>query len=222
MSRILITSGPTRQYLDPVRYLTNASSGRMGKALVEACLALGHEVVVVSGPVEVSYPPQAEVIPVVSTEEMLDACRRAFATCDGAICAAAPCDYRPEKVESHKIAKTGGPLALHLIETPDVCATHGAEKTPQQWLVGFALETEDQRFRALVKLERKHCDLMVLNGPGAMNSAENQVEIMDRSGQILAAIAGDKGAVAGEILRIVQGLLIERHDLAPPMNSANQ
>jgi phosphopantothenoylcysteine decarboxylase/phosphopantothenate--cysteine ligase len=182
----------------------------MGKALVEAALAQGHEVVVVSGPVEVTYPRHAEVISVVSTDEMLDACRRAFATCDGAICAAAPCDYRPEKVESQKIAKTGGPLALHLIETPDVCATLGAEKTSHQWLVGFALETEDQRFRALVKLERKHCDLMVLNGPAAMNAEQTQVEVMDRSGQILAAIAGDKGAVATEILRIVQGLLVEQ------------
>ena len=89
-------------------------------------------------------------------------------------------------------------------------ATLGAEKTPQQWLVGFALETEDQRFRALVKLERKHCDLMVLNGPGAMNAEQTQVEIMDRAGQILAAISGDKGQVGAEILRIVQGLLVER------------
>jgi phosphopantothenoylcysteine decarboxylase/phosphopantothenate--cysteine ligase len=208
VSRILITSGPTRQYLDPVRYLTNASSGRMGKGLVQASLDAGHEVVVVSGPVEVAYPAAAEVVPVVSTEEMLDACRRVFPTCDGAICAAAPCDYRPEKVATQKIAKTGGPLALHLIETPDVCATLGAEKSPDQWLVGFALETEDQRFRALAKLERKSCDLMVLNGPEAMNAEQNQVEIMDRAGAILAAFAGEKNEVARRILRIIEERLI--------------
>jgi phosphopantothenoylcysteine decarboxylase/phosphopantothenate--cysteine ligase len=210
VSRILITSGPTRQYLDPVRYLTNASSGRMGKALAEAALAAGHEVLIVSGPVEIAYPAGAEVVPVITTDEMLDASRRAFPTCDGAICVAAPCDYRPEKISTQKIAKTGEPLTLHLIETPDVCATLGLEKSPEQWLVGFALETEDQRFRALAKLERKHCDLMVLNGPQAMNAETNTVEIMDRAGAILATLSGDKSEVAREIVRIVRERLIEK------------
>src|SRR5690349_25054315 len=99
MARILITSGPTRQYLDPVRYLTNASSGRMGAALAAAALELGHKVTIVSGPVEVPYPAGAEVINVVSTEEMLAAAREAFERSDGLIGAAAPCDYRPERVE---------------------------------------------------------------------------------------------------------------------------
>src|SRR5438093_10162334 len=103
MARVLITSGPTRQYLDPVRYLTNASSGRMGKALAEAALALGHEVTIVSGPVDVSYPAAARVVNVVSTEEMLAACQEAFPACDGLIAAAAPCDYRPVRVEPGKI-----------------------------------------------------------------------------------------------------------------------
>src|SRR3954463_10826407 len=83
MARILITSGPTRQFIDPVRYLTNASSGRMGRALAEAAIALGHEVVVVAGPVEVDYPAAAQVVPGVSTEEMLAAAAKEFETCDG-------------------------------------------------------------------------------------------------------------------------------------------
>ncbi|HEV7226619.1 MAG TPA: phosphopantothenoylcysteine decarboxylase, partial [Pirellulales bacterium] len=170
MARVLITSGPTRQYLDPVRYLTNASSGRMGKALAEAVLAAGHNVVIVSGPVEVAYPAAAQVVRVVSTEEMLAACREIFPGCDGLIGVAAPCDYRPVRVAEGKIQKTGQPLELHLIETPDVVATLGAEKRAGQWLVGFALETDDQRLRALAKLEKKSCDLMVLNGPQAMNA----------------------------------------------------
>src|SRR5687768_6173023 len=102
MARILITSGPTRQYLDPVRYLTNASSGRMGAALAAAAIEQGHAVTIVSGPVEVSYPEQAEVIDVISTEEMLTAARDAFQECDGLIGAAAPSDYRPEHVEPQK------------------------------------------------------------------------------------------------------------------------
>jgi phosphopantothenoylcysteine decarboxylase/phosphopantothenate--cysteine ligase len=115
VARILITSGPTRQYLDPVRYLTNASSGRMGRALAEAALEAGHGVVVVSGPVEVIYPAAAEVIDVISTEEMLEACRRVFPACDGLVGVAAPCDYRPVRVADGKIQKTGQPLELHLI-----------------------------------------------------------------------------------------------------------
>ena len=210
MARILITSGPTRQYLDPVRYLTNASSGRMGKALAEAALEAGHEVVVVSGPVHIEYPPRAEVLPVVSTEELLETCQRVFPLCDGAIGAAAPCDYRPMRVAEQKIAKTGEPLVLNLIETPDVMATLGASKRPGQWLVGFALETEDQHFKALTKLEKKSCDLIVLNDPSAIDSADNQVEILDRTGQVVARLAGTKQSVARGILAAIGERLIGR------------
>jgi phosphopantothenoylcysteine decarboxylase / phosphopantothenate---cysteine ligase len=209
MSRILITSGPTRQYLDPVRYLTNASSGRMGQTLCQAMIALGHEVVVVSGPVDVDYPAAAEVVDVVSTEEMLAACQRIFPTCDGLIGVAAPCDYRPVRIATGKIQKTGQPLELRLIETPDVVATLGGEKRGQ-WLVGFALETDDQRLRALAKLEKKSCDLMVLNGPEAMHSAETRVEIIDRHGAVLETLAGPKEAVARGIARVIEAVLIRK------------
>jgi phosphopantothenoylcysteine decarboxylase/phosphopantothenate--cysteine ligase len=210
VARVLITSGPTRQYLDPVRYLTNASSGRMGKALAEAMLAAGHQVVIVSGPVEVEYPPAAEVASVVSTEEMLSACRELFPACDGLIGVAAPCDYRPVRVAEGKIQKTGQPLELHLIETPDVVATLGAEKKPGQWLVGFALETDDQRLRALAKLEKKSCDLMVLNGPQAMNAPTNEVELLDKQGQVIAVFRGNKEDVARGIVGVIAERLIER------------
>lgn len=212
MARILITSGPTRQYLDPVRYLTNASSGRMGQALVVAALELGHEVIVISGPVEVTYPLAARVVPVLTTDDMLAAGQQLFPDCDGLIGAAAPCDYRPVQVERQKIAKTGQPLELRLIETPDVVATLGAGKKPGQWLVGFALETEDRRFRALAKLEKKSCDLMVLNGPEAMNSRENRVEIIDPLGHVLETHEGGKADVARGILQLIQRRLIERRE----------
>jgi phosphopantothenoylcysteine decarboxylase/phosphopantothenate--cysteine ligase len=208
MARILITSGPTRQYLDPVRYLTNGSSGRMGKALAEAALALGHEVVVVSGPVEVAYPRDVRLVPIISTEELLAACQREFPTCDGIIGAAAPCDYRPLRVEEHKIAKTGAPLALHLVETPDVIATIAADRRADQWAVGFALETDDQRFRAITKLEKKHCDLIVLNGPEAMHAAGNTVEVFSAAGEQVLAATGSKAEVAREILAVIERLLI--------------
>lgn len=210
MARVLITSGPTRQYLDPVRYLTNASSGRMGRALAAAMLEAGHSVVIVSGPVDVEYPTQAEVFRVVSTEEMLADCRRIFPSCDGLIGVAAPCDYRPVRIAEGKIQKNGQPLELRLIETPDVVATLGAEKQPGQWLVGFALETDDQRLRALAKLEKKSCDLMVLNGPQAMHSLDTEVEIIDKHGQAVAAFRGSKDEVSREIVREIQQRLIER------------
>lgn len=208
MARILITSGPTRQYLDPVRYLTNASSGRMGVALALAALELGHEVWIVSGPVAVEYPSAARVVEVVTTDDLLAVCQQLFPTCDGLIGAAAPCDYRPVRVAQQKLSKTGQPLQLHLVETPDVVATLGAAKRSDQWVVGFALETEDQRFRAIVKMERKSCDLMVLNGPEAMNSAENRVEILDRDGTVVRESAGSKRAVAQAILETIQSRLV--------------
>ncbi|MGC3969000.1 MAG: phosphopantothenoylcysteine decarboxylase [Pirellulales bacterium] len=212
MARILITSGPTRQYLDPVRYLTNASSGRMGLGLVEAALGAGHEVVVISGPVEITYPAAARVIPVVTTDEMLTAARAEFAHCDGLIGVAAPCDYKPVKVEEHKIAKTGEPLTLQFVETPDIVATLGHqrldEKTPQ-WVVGFALETDDRHFRAVTKLQKKSCDLIVLNGPEAMNSLTNSVDIIDRDGAVVASLQGSKTDVARGIFREIQSRLIK-------------
>src|SRR5262245_54697777 len=208
MARILITSGPTRQYLDPVRYLTNASSGRMGRALAAAAIELGHEVTVVTGPVALEYPVGANVRQIVSTEELLKICQELFSDCDGVIGAAAPCDYRPVRVEERKITKTGQPFLLNLVETPDVMATLGAAKRPNQWLVGFALETDDQRFRALAKLERKSCDLIVLNGPAAMDAADNQVEVLDKSGAVVTALNGSKESVARGILAAINERLI--------------
>jgi phosphopantothenoylcysteine decarboxylase/phosphopantothenate--cysteine ligase len=207
MPRILLTSGPTRQHLDPVRYLSNGSSGRMGKALAEAALEAGHEVVIVSGPVEVRYPAAARVLPVISTEEMLEACLRVFPQCDGLIAAAAPCDYRPKVVASQKIRKTGGRLDVQFVETPDVVARLGAIRTAQ-WMVAFALETEDPRMRAMQKLERKKCDLIVVNGPAAMHAADTKVEVIDARGEILTAAAGSKRQVAKAILRIIETRLM--------------
>lgn len=216
MARILITSGPTRQHIDPVRYLTNASSGRMGSALAAAAIEAGHAVVIVSGPVDVPYPAGAEVHDVVSTEEMLEVCTRIFPSCDGLIGVAAPCDYRPVKVADSKIVKTGQPLKLHLIETTDIVASLGAEKK-SHWLVGFALETEDHRLRALAKLEKKHCDLMVLNGAQAMESLENDVEIIDRDANIVARFAGSKPDVARKIFDVIEERLIRPAQVPDPM-----
>ena len=208
MAHILITSGPTRQYIDPVRYLTNGSSGKMGTCLAAACLDLGHQVTIISGPVAVDYPSQAEVIQVDTTDEMLSESIQIFPQVNGVIGAAAPCDYTPLIVADQKIRKTGHGLTLHLQETPDVIATLGASKKDLQWVVGFALETDDQRFRALTKLESKCCDLIVLNGPSAMNSPDNNIEVIDPSGRVISSFSGNKTAVAAKILQTIQSTLI--------------
>lgn len=180
----------------------------MGTALAAAALAAGHEVIVVSGPVEVAYPDGATVIAINTTDEMLAAAEREFPACDGLIGVAAPCDYRPIKVEPHKIHKTGEPLVLHLIETPDIVATLGSGRRADQWAVGFALETEDERYRAITKMQKKSCDMMVLNGPAAMNSTENRVEILSKTGVVLADFAGPKTTVAAQIFALIERELI--------------
>jgi len=209
MARILITSGPTRQYLDPVRYLTNASSGRMGAALASAAVEAGHEVVVVTGPVEVEYPQAAEVIPIVSTEQMLQLALEVFPSCSGLIGVAAPCDYRPVIVSSQKIRKTGSPLTIHLVETPDVVAELAAVRT-SQWMVAFALETEDERMRAMQKMERKSCELIVVNGPRAIHAVETAVEILASEGGVIASFSGDKRRVGKDVFRVIAQRLIDR------------
>ena len=192
MARILITSGPTRQHLDPVRYLSNGSSGRMGKALAEAAIAAGHQVVVVSGPVGVRYPRGAEVISVVSTEEMLAACLRVFPTCAGLIAAAAPCDYRPKTVAARKIRKTGGPLEIELVETPDIVARLGKIRK-DQWMVAFALETEDRHLRDAeagaeeLRLDRRQ-------RPGGDLRRATRVEVLNAGGAVLAVCPARKAA----------------------------
>jgi len=175
----------------------------MGAALAAAVLAAGHEVTIVSGPVSIAYPPAARVIPVVTTEDMLHACEQVFPQCDGVIGVAAPCDYRPLQQATHKIAKTGKPLVMELVETPDILATLAEQKT-HQWMVAFALETRDQRSRSLEKLARKKCDLVVLNSPQAIDAERTEVEILSRSGEIVATLAGTKEDVARGIFRVIE------------------
>ena len=215
MAHILITSGPTRQYLDPVRFLSNESSGRMGAALAAAALGHGHQVTIVSGPVQVSYPDGCTVIPVTTTAEMLSACRDVLPSTQGVIGAAAPCDYMPIHVASSKLVKTNQPLQLELIETSDIIATLAEERTAGQWVVGFALETDDPRFRALMKLEQKNCDMIILNEPSAMNTRHTTVEVIQRDGTTLGIFQGPKLDVAVSIMQEIQQQLIQ-----PPLASA--
>ena len=197
--RILITAGPTREYLDDVRYLSNASSGRMGYAIAQSAHAAGHEVVLVSGPVALNPPSGCKFIPVETTAQMRGACMAEFEQCDGVIAAAAVCDYKPRNRVSGKIAKNGEAVTIEMIETDDVLAELGRSKETR-WVVGFALEPENSRENALQKLRAKNCDLIVLNGPAAIGSESNEVELIDRTGHTVATWSGTKDDVSRSLI----------------------
>jgi phosphopantothenoylcysteine decarboxylase / phosphopantothenate---cysteine ligase len=197
--RILITAGPTREYLDDVRYLSNDSSGRMGYSLAEAARDAGHEVVLVSGPVHLNPPRGCDCVRVNTTAEMRDACVARFAQCDGVIAAAAVCDYKPLNRVHGKISKTGGAITLEMIETDDVLAELGRLKE-SRWVLGFALEATNARENALQKLRAKNCDWIVLNGPAAIGAEDNTVEVLDGTGQVVTKFAGTKAEVARHLI----------------------
>lgn len=203
--KILITSGPTREYLDPVRFLSNGSSGRMGAALARAVLRRGGEPILVSGPVGVEYPAGARVHRVETTEEMLDRCRELFADCRGAIGAAAPCDYKPRRFSKRKLKKIDGQdgFSLQLVETTDILASLGQSKRPDQWIVGFALETENGKNHALEKLKRKNCDFIVLNSPASISSDAAKLQIFDAEGVLRADLNGPKTKIAENLIALL-------------------
>lgn len=220
--RILVTAGPTREYLDDVRYLTNASSGRMGYAVAKAAIDAGWEVVLITGPVELPLPAGCEIHSVVTTQEMRDVSLAEFDRCDGLIAAAAVCDYKPRERISGKMSKTGGPISLEMIETDDVLAELGRRKE-DRWVVGFALEAQNPRENALQKLRRKNCDWIVLNAPSAIGAETNAVELLEHSGDTVAAWSGTKSAVAASLIAWLEERVNSRRspDLQPDDDPAD-
>ena len=199
---VLITSGPTRQYLDPVRFISNASSGKMGAAIATAAIDSGYDVTVVTGPVNIRYPENCNVIQVETTQEMLEAAQAIFPRCELLVGAAAPSDYMPRAESDDKLKKTGAPITLQLVETPAIIATLANAKRPEQIVIGFALETSDHRFQALRKLEEKCCDYIVLNEPTAMTSDENTVRIFGQNAEELLSMSGQKSEISNAILEL--------------------
>ena len=181
---ILITAGPTYERLDPVRFIGNYSSGKMGFALAENCLLRGAKVLLIAGPVSLTCSAAIERIDVESCNEMYDATVREYPKCDAAILCAAVADFRPEQIANHKIKREGDSLALTLIPTQDIAATIGKMKSEKQRLVVFALETNEEECNARKKLERKNADFIVLNStriPGTtFQSDDNQITIISK------------------------------------------
>jgi len=202
--KVLITAGPTYEAIDPVRFIGNHSSGKMGFELAKAAANLGAEVILVTGPTNLSVSHSLiQVIPVVSAENMYNACHKHFKMVDIAIAAAAVADYRPKEVAVNKIKKKTSSLTLELEKTKDILASLGEIKT-HQFLVGFALETNNEIENAKSKLKRKHLDLIVLNslndkGAG-FKSATNKVTLIDKSEKIKAFELKSKTEVAIDII----------------------
>ena len=190
--KVLITAGPTYEKIDPVRFIGNYSSGKMGFALAEECARRGAEVTVIAGPVNSQISSQlstvnCHLIHVESCDEMYRAATEAFPQMDAAILCAAVADYRPEHVAEQKIKREGDDLILRLVPNPDIAAALGKMKRPGQVLVGFALETNDEETNAKKKLEKKNLDFIVLNSlqheGTCFQSDENQISIISHEGQ---------------------------------------
>lgn len=203
----LISAGPTREAIDPVRYLSNRSSGKMGYALAEAARKAGHRVVLVSGPVALPPPRGVRLVPVVSAAEMLDALRREFADADVLIMAAAVADWRPRTVAGCKQKKAGRKSwSLDLIPTPDILATLSRHKG-RRFVVGFAAETGDPLREARRKLRAKRLDMIVANDvsrPDAGFEVEtNRVTVLTGN-RVLAWPTRSKRQVARDLVALIQ------------------
>ncbi|MCL1910179.1 MAG: phosphopantothenoylcysteine decarboxylase [Kiritimatiellaeota bacterium] len=214
---LLITAGPTREFIDPVRYISNRSSGKMGCAVAESGLRHGHKVILVAGPLSIAPPAGAEVINVVSALEMLAAVEANLERCDALVAAAAVADYRPEKYIPSKIKKTFGlqPSTLNLVQNPDILATIAPRKGGRVF-VGFAAETENLLENAAEKLARKNLDMIVANDitkPGAgFDTDTNEVVLITRSGPSPVPLQS-KSAIADLIIAKITELI--RQQSAP-------
>ena len=185
--KILITAGPTYEKIDPVRFIGNYSSGKMGFALAEECSRRGAKVVLVAGPVNLTCSESIQRVDVESCKEMYDAVVGEFPNCDAAILCAAVADFRPEMIAEQKIKRVGDDLLLKLKPTQDIAATIGTMKGEGQRIVAFALETNEEESNAQRKLEKKNADFIVLNStriPGTTFQADdNQITIINKEGK---------------------------------------
>ena len=204
--RVLVTAGPTREPIDPVRYISNRSSGKMGYAIAEAALDAGHDVILISGPVNLAPPNQATFVPVSTSDEMFDAVHRHADKCDVCVMCAAVADYKPAKVSSAKIKKSCEKVSLELIPTRDVLDSLGHRRDRQFLVVGFAAETSDVQENAERKLREKNCDIVVANdvssADSGMDSDLNEVTIVSRNGERRKILRTQKKIIARELVKI--------------------
>ncbi|GAA4370641.1 hypothetical protein GCM10023185_45280 [Hymenobacter saemangeumensis] len=207
--RVLLTAGPTYEPLDPVRFLGNRSTGKMGYAIAEEFARQGADVLLISGPSQLPVPDNARIrtVRVETAAEMFAAAEAGASAADVWVFAAAVADYRPAHVEAEKIKKSGDTLTLELVKNVDIAATLGRRKRAEQFAVGFALETTNELVHAQGKLQRKGFDLIVLNslrdaGAGFGHDT-NKVTVLDAAGQIVNFELKSKADVARDLVSLI-------------------
>lgn len=206
--KVLITAGPTVEPIDPVRFISNHSSGKMGYALAAEAVKRGAEVVLISGPVALEVPKGLTLRKVTSAQDMLQACTEEFESSHVVVMAAAVADYRPDKAETSKIKKTGHKPVLQLTENPDIIKTLASRRLTGQFIVGFALETDDEVQNAMKKIDSKGLDAIVLNslndrGAG-FGTDTNKVTMIHRSGSSLITKLESKEVIASRVFDFIQ------------------
>ena len=207
--RFLITAGPTREPIDPIRYLSNRSSGKMGYAIAEAALQAGHHVTLISGPVNLDPPHGGRFISISTGDEMFEAIDRHLRNCDVLVMCAAVADYKAKKISPSKIKKRNTNFSLELIPTRDILGS--LSKQDRQFLVvGFAAETNDVEENAQKKLRDKNCDIIVTNDVSRANSGmesdENEVTILFRNGEKEKISRAPKQIIARELVKIIANM----------------
>jgi phosphopantothenoylcysteine decarboxylase/phosphopantothenate--cysteine ligase len=206
--KILITGGPTREYFDRVRFMSNPSTGIMGDALAREAAARGHEVTLVRGPCPGPGPEEVRTVAIDSTDDLRKACLAEWPSHDAVIMAAAPCDYKPSERHPGKMKKlaVGEKVILTLVRTPDILFELGCSRKPQQKVIGFAVEVDDPVQNAIQKLERKNLDLVVLNAPENFGrDGGSQATIYGRDGKV-ADLRGSKRDLARGIIEALERL----------------
>jgi phosphopantothenoylcysteine decarboxylase/phosphopantothenate--cysteine ligase len=205
--RILVTAGPTREYIDSVRFITNASSGRMGYAIARAACQSGHDVTLLSGPVSLDPPTGVAVERFVSVSELRQGVERLFPACDALVMTAAVGDFTPQTPATGKLSRRDGPVTLTLVPTEDILAGAAAGKRADQCVVAFAVEDgppAEIDVKARSELARKHADIVVLNTPAAMDKAESRATILSAAATLLPWAHRSKTDLAAEIVRLIE------------------
>lgn len=203
--KILITAGPTYEPIDPVRFIGNRSSGKLGGALADAARARGHEVTLILGPVSAPMPANVRRLDVMSSREMNDAVMREFPNHDLLLMAAAVADFRPKNTQSHKLER-GGNLTIELEPTEDIAAAAGASKRADQRVIGFSLVGADEIERSRNKLERKNLDLLVHNPLDTMTSDEIDATLLYRGGRSEHLPVASKADFARQLIERAEAL----------------
>jgi len=214
--KVLITAGPTREAIDPVRYISNHSSGKMGYAIAERFLELGAQVVIVSGPVSIKLQhPRLTIVNVNAANEMYLACCRVFEEIDIAVFAAAVADYRPAKIAEQKIKKDEAAFTIKMVKNIDIAYEFGRTKTTDQVSVGFALETNDELAHAKAKLEKKNFDMVILNSMNDVSATfgydTNKITTIKKDLSKKEFSLKQKSEVAKDIVKEITSILFTQY-----------